>query len=208
MNKKILSIFVMIMALSLFGVSCSNEDSTGTGGNNSGTTGGSGTPAPTPTPTPTPNPKPTPTQVDQNTIASALKVALGTTISVNKTDNKTMKTDQTSVTLEDGKINITITDTALNAANNGVKTDAVASFTKIKDKFKEALVSQGLEAATGDITFAGTAATKTLDITVGGAKVSSKTTDAAKFTLPDTLKDKDAITITLKLVLGDSGTWK
>lgn len=36
MNKKILSIFVMIMALSLFGVSCSNEDSTGTGGNNSG----------------------------------------------------------------------------------------------------------------------------------------------------------------------------
>ncbi|TXJ44931.1 hypothetical protein [Brachyspira pilosicoli] len=46
MNKKILSIFVMIMALSLFGVSCSNEDSTGTGGNNSGTTGGSGTPTP------------------------------------------------------------------------------------------------------------------------------------------------------------------
>lgn len=38
MNKKILSIFVMIMALSLFGVSCSNEDSTGTGGNNSGNT--------------------------------------------------------------------------------------------------------------------------------------------------------------------------
>ena len=37
MNKKILSIFVMIMALSLFGVSCSNENSTGTGGNNSGT---------------------------------------------------------------------------------------------------------------------------------------------------------------------------
>ena len=36
MNKKILSIFVMIMALSLFGVSCSNEDSKGTGGNNSG----------------------------------------------------------------------------------------------------------------------------------------------------------------------------
>ncbi|TXJ41180.1 hypothetical protein [Brachyspira pilosicoli] len=49
MNKKILSIFVMIMALSLFGVSCSNEDSTGTGGNNSD---GSGTPTPTPTPTP------------------------------------------------------------------------------------------------------------------------------------------------------------
>ena len=46
MNKKILSIFVMIMALSLFGVSCSNEDSTGTGGNNSGPTGGSGTPTP------------------------------------------------------------------------------------------------------------------------------------------------------------------
>ena len=55
MNKKILSIFVMIMALSLFGVSCSNEDSTGTGGNNSGGTGGntggtggSGTPTITP----------------------------------------------------------------------------------------------------------------------------------------------------------------
>ena len=50
MNKKILSIFVMIMALSLFGVSCSNEDSTGPGGNNSGgtggDTGGSGTPTP------------------------------------------------------------------------------------------------------------------------------------------------------------------
>ena len=30
MNKKILSIFVMIMALSLFGVSCSNEETTGT----------------------------------------------------------------------------------------------------------------------------------------------------------------------------------
>lgn len=204
MNKKILSIFVMIMALSLFGVSCSNEDSTGTGGNNSGTTDGSGTPTPTPTPTPT--------KVDQNTITSALKAALGTTISVNNTGKKTMKTDNTTVTLEDGKINITITDTTLNTANDGVKTEAVDSFTKIKDKFKEALVSQGLEAATGDITFtagtAGTAATKTLDITVGGAKVSSKTTDAAKFTLPDTLKDKDAITITLKLVLGDSGTWK
>ncbi|TXJ43240.1 hypothetical protein [Brachyspira pilosicoli] len=52
MNKKILSIFVMIMALSLFGVSCSNENSTGTGGNNSGTTDGSGTPTPKPTPTP------------------------------------------------------------------------------------------------------------------------------------------------------------
>ena len=50
MNKKILSIFVMIMALSLFGVSCSNENSTGTGGNNSGTTDGSGTPTSTPTP--------------------------------------------------------------------------------------------------------------------------------------------------------------
>ena len=54
MNKKILSIFVMIMALSLFGVSCSNEGSTGTGGNNSGTTDGSGTPTPAPKSTPTP----------------------------------------------------------------------------------------------------------------------------------------------------------
>ena len=53
MNKKILSIFVMIMALSLFGVSCSNEDSTGTGGNNSD---GSGTPTPTPDPKSTPTP--------------------------------------------------------------------------------------------------------------------------------------------------------
>ena len=33
MNKKILSIFALIMALS-FAVSCSNEESTGTGGNN------------------------------------------------------------------------------------------------------------------------------------------------------------------------------
>ena len=56
MNKKILSIFVMIMALSLFGVSCSNENSTGTGGNNSGTTDGSGTPTPTPDPKSTPTP--------------------------------------------------------------------------------------------------------------------------------------------------------
>ena len=41
MNKKILSIFVMIMALSLFGVSCSsnNEDKTGPGGNNGGGSG-------------------------------------------------------------------------------------------------------------------------------------------------------------------------
>ena len=38
MNKKILSIFVMIMALSLFGVSCSsnNKDKTGPDGNNGG----------------------------------------------------------------------------------------------------------------------------------------------------------------------------
>lgn len=35
MNKKILSIFALIMALS-FAVSCSNEGSTGTGGNNGG----------------------------------------------------------------------------------------------------------------------------------------------------------------------------
>ncbi|PLV58877.1 hypothetical protein [Brachyspira pilosicoli] len=56
MNKKILSIFVMIMALSLFGVSCSNEDSTGPGGNNSGTTDGSGTHTPTPAPKSTPTP--------------------------------------------------------------------------------------------------------------------------------------------------------
>ncbi|TXJ35262.1 hypothetical protein [Brachyspira pilosicoli] len=56
MNKKILSIFVMIMALSLFGVSCSNEDSTGTGGNNSGPKDGSGTPPPTPDPKSTPTP--------------------------------------------------------------------------------------------------------------------------------------------------------
>ena len=56
MNKKILSIFVMIMALSLFGVSCSNENSTGTGGNNSGTTDGSGTHTPTPAPKSTPTP--------------------------------------------------------------------------------------------------------------------------------------------------------
>ena len=56
MNKKILSIFVMIMALSLFGVSCSNEDSTGPGGNNSGPTDGSGTHTPTPDPKSTPTP--------------------------------------------------------------------------------------------------------------------------------------------------------
>ena len=36
MNKKILSIFALIMALS-FAVSCSNEESTGTGGNNNNT---------------------------------------------------------------------------------------------------------------------------------------------------------------------------
>ena len=200
MNKKILSIFVMIMALSLFGVSCSNEDSTGTGGNNSGTTDGSGTPTPTPTPT----------KVDQNTITSALKAALGTTITINNTGNKTMKTDQTSVTLGDGAINITITDTAFNDANDGVKDDAVASLTAKKKEFKDALTSQGLEVETGkDITFtAGDNTAKTFNITVAGAKISSKTTDAAKFTLPDTLKNKDAITITLKLVLGDKGTWQ
>lgn len=206
MNKKILSIFVMIMALSLFGVSCSNEDSTGTGGNNSGNTGGTGGGTGTPTPTPTP----TPTTVNKDTIAKAVKDALGTTISVNKTDKKTMKTDQTSVTLEDGAINITITDTALNAANDGVKDDAVASLTAKKKEFKDALTSQGLEVETGkDITFtAGANTAKTFNITVAGAKISSKTTDAAKFTLPDTLKNKDNITITLKLVLGDSGTWQ
>lgn len=200
MNKKILSIFVMIMALSLFGVSCSNEDSTGTGGNNSGGTGG-GTGTPTPTPTPT--------TVNKDTIAKAVKDALGTTISVNKTDNKTMKTDQTSVTLEDGKINITITDTALNTANDGAKADAVTSLTAKKAGFKSALEGLGLIVGKEDITFAaGTATKNTLDITVGGAKISSKTTDAAKFTLPSELKDKETITITLKLVLGDSGTWK
>ena len=38
MNKKILSIFALIMALS-FAVSCSNEDKSGAGGNNGGGTG-------------------------------------------------------------------------------------------------------------------------------------------------------------------------
>ena len=78
MNKKILSIFVMIMALSLFGVSCSNENSTGTGGNNSGTTDGSGTPTPTPAPKSTPTPPTKEEEVKfQGTWMGALKKISG-----------------------------------------------------------------------------------------------------------------------------------
>ena len=184
MNKKILSIFALIMALS-FAVSCSNSDTTGTGGNNGGGN---------------------PTAVTKDTIATAVKGALGATLKV-KEDGATMKTDNTVVTLETGSITITITDESLNTgSDDATKTTAVASLNALKAEVKTALVAQGL-VIEGDITFA-EASNSNPSYTINATATSIKpNTDTTKYTLPTELKDQDAITIKVVLTLGSSGVW-
>lgn len=204
MNKKILSIFVMIMALSLFGVSCSNEDSTGTGGNNSGNTGGSGTP------TPTPNPNPTTITVTTDTLKKAAGALGGDSDSLLIKSDKTILNlaSKTKVTVDANTITITITDDTLNTANDGSKSDTKTNIEKVLNGLKTEMKKQGVDITAADVGNATDEAdinkAKAVSFTLYALKVAD--TETTKYVLPEAIKELKNVKIVIAIGSG-TGSW-
>ena len=214
MNKKILSILVMIMALSLFTVSCSyagtSPSGNGTGettpggggttpggGENTGGGGGTGSNL---------------TVVTSETIASAIKSVLGTQIPIGtKQDGSSatlyMPTDNSRCLLSDSAIKINIIDTTGENPSGCSKKTTIDYFNSRANEIKSTLSQQGI-VIEGNLVFQDNVNNMPGTILVIDATATSikASTDTESFTLPDELKNKNKIKITFELHIS-MGEW-
>ncbi|MEI0602790.1 hypothetical protein R4K55_01095 [Brachyspira alvinipulli] len=159
MNKKILSIFVMVMALSLLGVSCNKKttDPTNDGGSTTTTT-----------------------QITDTQIQTALRTGLGNSLAVNDTDNL----DANTGTYANGTFTITEASPSKAGENATAKGSVEGKLTAIKQELDKI----GITCSTSEVTFTNSSADSscTLDITVkSGYKLPNGTSN--KITIKITL---------------------
>ncbi len=214
MNKKILSILVMIMALSLFTVSCSYAGTSPSGNGTGETTPGGGVN--------TGNGEETgsnPTVVTSETIASAIKSVLGTQIPIGtKQDGSSatlyMPTDYTRASISYSAIDIEIIDQSPQNPVGCSKKTTIDYFNSRSSEIKSTLSQQGI-VIEGDLVFKDHDAygeddppsTSTPILVIDATATSIKPNpDTKAFTLPDDIKGKDKIAITFKLHIG-MGEW-
>ena len=192
MNKKILSILLVVMSLSFFSLSCvyvstRPSNSITEEGTSGGTDGGSN-----------PGDGGTvsgPTVVNADSIANAVKSALGNEIEVGP--SLTMSTSDTRVLLSDSSIHITIYDGNLDT-KGADESHIITYLNGFSDKMKSAFTSQGLLISDA-LTFKVNKTSGTsLYINLIASSIKSNP-DAEAFTLPGELKDKNSITIELEL---------
>ena len=206
MNKKILSILVMIMALSLFTVSCSYAGTSPSGNGTGETTpGGGGT---------TPGgggETGGPTVVTSETIASAIKSVLGTQIPIGtKQDGSSatlyMPTDNSRCLLSDSAIKINIIDTTIENPLGCSKKTTIDYFNSRADEIKSTLSQQGI-VIEGNLVFQDNSNFPGVILDINATATSIKaSTDTESFTLPDELKNKNKIKITFELHIS-MGEW-
>ena len=206
MNKKILSILVMIMALSLFTVSCSYAGTSPSGNGTGETTpGGGGT---------TPGGGETgsnPTVVTSETIASAIKSVLGTQIPIGtKQDGSSatlyMPTDNSRCLLSDSAIKINIIDTTIENPLGCSKKTTIDYFNSRANEIKSTLSQQGI-VIEGNLVFQDNGNMPGTILVIDATSTSIKaSTDTESFTLPDELKNKNKIKITFELHIS-MGEW-
>ena len=190
MNKKILSIFALIMALS-FAVSCSNDST------DPKNDGGSGKTTITAT---------------TDTLKKAA-VALGgdsDSLVIKDNGSKTISSlaSKTVVTVAANTITITITDTTLDAASDGSKVNTKANIEKVLDGLKTEMKKQGVNITATD---AGTAAdesdigsAKAVSFTLAASKVAD--TETTKYVLPKDITDLKNVKIVIAIGNG-TGSW-
>ena len=186
MNKKILSIFVMVMALSLLGVSCNKKTTDPT--NNGGSTG------------------PTTVTATQETLKKAALAGLGTTLKINSTGSKTITLDgKTEIELAADSITIAITDTSLDTANDGDKSDTVTSLDAVLAQLKTEMKKQGVDITAGSVGTATDGITGVVTFDLAAQKVAD--TSSTKYVLPDTITGLTKVVIKITIGSG-TGSWQ
>ena len=213
MNKKILSILVMIMALSLFTVSCSYAGTSPSGNGTGETTPGGGGTTPGGGGTTPGGGGETggPTVVTSETIASAIKSVLGTQIPIGtKQDGSSatlyMPTDNSRCLLSDSAIKINIIDTTIENPLGCSKKTTIDYFNSRANEIKSTLSQQGI-VIEGNLVFQDNSNFPGVILDINATATSIKaSTDTESFTLPDELKNKNKIKITFELHIS-MGEW-
>ena len=207
MNKKILSILVMIMALSLFTVSCSYAGTSPSGNGTGETTPGGGGP----TPGGGGGTGSNPTVVTSETIASAIKSVLGTQIPIGtKQDGSSatlyMPTDYTRASISYSAIDIEIIDQSPQNPVGCSKKTTIDYFNSRANEIKSTLSQQGI-VIEGNLVFQDNGNMSGTILVIDATATSIKaSTDTESFTLPDELKNKNKIKITFELHIS-MGEW-
>ena len=176
MNKKILSIFALIMALS-FAVSCSNEDKSGAGGNNGGGSGTGGG-----------------KEITLEKIQEAVQ-ALGT---VTAADNKGSIDFSKATVTKDAKVSVIAKKGTASLSAGALKTalDEVVATQKLKDKITAIDSKATVVFDTANVTTGNKTASFTVKITAStDYSITGFNTDVVKektVTITVTLNGKDS----------------